>query len=254
MFQLHFLLLGLPYTLLFFTFTFIGYKKKRFKIEKPLDVVFFILLMLSGFGISILVKSIFPYLPTTAYLIYFYSIITAFGFLVFAYGDPKAEILPFITIINLFMPVLIIVIGFPLIYIIAPRPERMEEFPIRKYEMEKIKTNVSKVKDSFILLEKKIEQHSAQVDSSFNKIIEEVETKNNELAAIEKEVQKVKSDLQYYHSLSTLSQEQSQAIIDTMNRNKWVDYLVGLISGIISSLIVYYFSKRSTRTRFTRSL
>jgi len=111
-----------------------------------------------------------------------------------------------------------------------------------------IVTNLARIKDSIEELEKQLMIESQSIDTLSDAVVEELERHSNELEDLKKEQAEVMTQLEYYKSLTSLTEDQTQSVVSALNRSRYVDYLVGFGIGILTGgffivLQNYYFRK-----------
>ena len=73
------------------------------------------------------------------------------------------------------------------------------------------------------------------MEFGIDRIIADLENKANDIIELEKKETKLKAELEYYSTLNSITQDQSETIIKLLRQNKLLDYVIGFIIGLTAS-------------------
>ncbi len=104
-----------------------------------------------------------------------------------------------------------------------------------------------RIKEALQNAESQLSIESRNIDTLTAILIREIEVKNSQLRDIRTELQSVRKELEHYKELASLTEEQAQAVINAMRREKYVDYLVGFGIGIITGGMLFFIQRISSR-------
>lgn len=85
-----------------------------------------------------------------------------------------------------------------------------------------------------------IESEKDKIDNALHALVKNVEEKSNEVLVLQNEHTKLLEDIEFYKSLSSLSEEQTKAVVENLNKGKHKDRAFGFVLGVISSLLATF--------------
>mgnify|MGYP001806312546 CR=1 FL=1 len=134
---------------------------------------------------------------------------------------------------------------FPIIMIIIMAPSIVSSFNQKDYtyneiDIRQIENSFSKIESSFKGIDKIIETETFNINELIAKTKKQIEDKNQELVNLNEQQNKLKTQLEYYKRLTSINEEQAQALLVALNRNKFLEYIVGFGIGLLSSIAASY--------------
>jgi len=121
---------------------------------------------------------------------------------------------------------------------------------VEKVNLVLLEKSIFNVKDKFNEIEDLIEKESNNIDHIFSEISDELQSKNESLNQMQLREQELIRQIEYYKNLSSLSKEQTNAVVKALSQNNTLNYIISFILGILSSGIVWFL----TRIKFTRKI
>jgi len=125
--------------------------------------------------------------------------------------------------------------------------------PPSQISAEPIIESLDSIKESILNVEGEFMQLYTNIDTLSSTFIMEIQKRNDELRKLSEEQDRVLSELEYYKSLASLTEEQAAAVIGVLNRSRYIDYGVGILiglstGGLFFAFQYFYLSKRTSST------
>jgi hypothetical protein len=111
-------------------------------------------------------------------------------------------------------------------------------------DIEFIESSLGAIRDSLNLSAEKIKNEQNKIDLSAKQLLVELNKRNKELMKLIEQQRELKLQVEQYKALASLTKKQAEAVQIALEKNKYLDYIVGLLIGIVSSGLVAF------RTRF----
>lgn len=186
---------------------------------------------------------IFPFLVSLGFVI---------GRILAQESEPsKNEYYLFVPLITFLMVTIVMFVSaIPIaVFPYYSEPIRSTTMPeLKELSADPIIDNLSKIKRYLSDVELQLSEQSSNIDDLSTGLREFINEQNTELAEIFAEQEKVLAELDYYKSLASLSEEQSQAIIQALERNRYLDYVIGILIGLCTGglffLIQHFYFRR----------
>lgn len=99
--------------------------------------------------------------------------------------------------------------------------------------------SVERMQEALANVEEQVSVESKNIDNLMRVLVQEIEAKNEQLTSTRMELERLSKEVEHYKTLASLSEEQAQAVVDALNRARYIDYFVGFISGLASSAVVF---------------
>jgi len=80
-----------------------------------------------------------------------------------------------------------------------------------------------------------ISQEQQKIDDAAKQLISELENRNAKLTLLKDEHRLLMKQVEQYKALASLTERQTEAVVLALERNKYLDYLVGFLIGVMSS-------------------
>jgi len=110
--------------------------------------------------------------------------------------------------------------------------------------------SLGKIKQSFVSAQERIEKEKTKIDQSAERLLASLEAKNTELRNLESEQNKLRTEVAYYKELVSMTEPQVEAIRNMLGRGRYVNYILGFIIGVTSSVTAYGIVKVGPRLKF----
>ena len=135
---------------------------------------------------------------------------------------------------------LIILVSWLFLPIIQARFLQNHDLPtvISGIDLEFIDASLKNIQQSLSVATESIKREQKTVEGSATRLINELENRNSQLKKLNEEQQLLRRQIEKYKALASLTEKQAEAVRLALERNKYIDYVVGLIIGIISSGLV----------------
>lgn len=175
-----------------------------------------------------------------------YSLLIIFLLRQFFNFYPKLWIISTLLALNL----LIFVISIPVSVISGLRnggDDSQKEIQVHEISIDFMGESLKNIQESFTALQENIDQESKQVKQSISELLKEVSQKNAELRNQKKKQEELLATIKHYETLLTVTKEQSKEIRLSLQGDKYIDYLVGLLIGIASAVVMYFLPKLARR-------
>lgn len=117
------------------------------------------------------------------------------------------------------------------------------EISSEELDLSSIKSSLEDIVNSFINVSKNVEIQSLQLQDSANRLLNEVQSKENELQILNNKIQKVTNELQHYRALSEISEKEAKAIVTSLNQVKLTGRVISFFFGILSALVGRWLSE-----------
>ena len=152
---------------------------------------------------------------------------------------------------------MIILIIFPLFILIFLTPKVLSSLSENnivsdKIDISQIEKSFSNIESSFYDIDKIIESETSNINKLISQIKTQIESKNQELKQLNEQQNRLLEEVEHYKKLSSINREQADALLVALNRNKYLEYIIGFAIGILSSLAAGYIfivlMKRKTAT------
>ncbi len=109
--------------------------------------------------------------------------------------------------------------------------------------LEEIELSIEKIKSKFAEVDRLIKNESSNIDQLFVELIQELNLKNETLKRMQDRELQLLQRIEYFEDLSSLSEEQTKAIVQALDRNKNYDLAISFVIGFCSSLLVWALSQ-----------
>ena len=103
--------------------------------------------------------------------------------------------------------------------------------------------SVSNIRTALGTLLKGIEGERAKLDVAIKSLTENLEKRNQELASLQSELKTLRTEVEQYRQLASMSGAQAEAVAAMIQKGKYWDYVIGFLVGIGSSATVVAFTK-----------
>jgi len=105
-------------------------------------------------------------------------------------------------------------------------------------DVDLLKKSFKKISDKYEEIDLAISSETENIKREIELTLKKVEEKNEEIKLLKKRESDLISQVKYYKNLSSLTKEQSDAVVQALERNKSFDYLIGGVVGFIASFFV----------------
>jgi hypothetical protein len=175
-------------------------------------------------------------------LIIISHLITTFAILV------NNRVFDFLMVMNTVFPILLLGVMIPKILTTFNN----DEYTSNEIDISLIEKSFSNIESSFKEIDEIIETETSYINELIIKTRTQIESKNSELKELNQQQIELQEQMEQYKQLSTISEEQAKALLVALNRNKYLEYLIGFGIGLLSSIAAAYiftlFKKRKTVT------
>lgn len=93
------------------------------------------------------------------------------------------------------------------------------------------------MEDSIASAIRDIEHEQANIKEAASTLSREIELKNQLIRQLENERSALLTQIQQQQALAALTKDQAEAVRDSLSRGKYVDYFIGFVIGVISSIV-----------------
>lgn len=107
-----------------------------------------------------------------------------------------------------------------------------------------IQITVANIKSGFKQLENSISNETEKIDKIMTQLSNKIDEKSRELESIKVKEKDLINEIENYKIISNLSKNEADAIIKVFNKDKYKDYIIGFIIGLLSSVLVSIFDPR----------
>lgn len=121
---------------------------------------------------------------------------------------------------------------------------------LKLIDIKTIEVSFNKIKEKYSSIERTVKEESKNIDDMVSKALVSINQTNKELEDLRKREIKLKNEIEYLKGLASISEEQSKVIVETLSKNKYLDYLVGGLLGFIASLAVAFIANPKLIERF----
>lgn len=200
---------------------------------------------------TLLVYQSHPTLSITTYILTLISLLTL-RFLIFPIVDKTTDFPKVFNVLQFvlaFLPVLILLITLPTMYIsYSGKNSKTEISLISTFEIEE---SFSNIQQSFKDIDLVITKETNNIDDLLGLLKTSIEEKNNQLIELNKQQEEMLKQIEYYKELSKISEKQSKALVQALNKDKYTEYAIGLFLGLISSFLASMIYSRIVRLKTT---
>jgi hypothetical protein len=185
--------------------------------------------------------SYYAYLVNHTYGIFHYSVILIFSIVLLVLDTKKISNYTLIQGSTLIINLVIILFMFIAVVPVAVIPyfsgtqEQKSLAFSQDISPKPILDNLGIIKESIEDTKDKLSIEVESIDKLASVLVGEIEKKNDELVHIENERNLALEELEYYKSLASLNKDQADAILKTINKPKYLDYIIGLVIGFVTS-------------------
>lgn len=149
----------------------------------------------------------------------------------------------------------IIVVAAPFLIIAKPLQQKPLTTKIEKIpDFLSIKMSLDTIRNSFSYMNKKVNLEIKNVDDIVETVLQNIETKQKELNTITKSIEKMSKEIEHYRHISSLSKEQAKAVNLSLQRFRYIDYIIGFVIGLFSSFLASVFARRLQLLRKNKTL
>ena len=140
-----------------------------------------------------------------------------------------------------YLPLLITLISLPVVvFVFDGQIISQEKITIEEFDVKAIEQKLENIKLSFNKAENKIREETRAIDKTMDAVLEEINKKNNVLINTKKETKRIQAEIEQYKALASLTESQIKSVVSALDKGKYIDYFIGLLSGMFSSLLVYW--------------
>lgn len=108
-----------------------------------------------------------------------------------------------------------------------------------EFNAESFTKRFSRMREALTDIEGKISLETKNIDHSITELTYEIEQRNKQLKDLRDQQASLEDQVEQYKKLASLTQEQTQAVIEVLRKGKYIDYTVGFIIGILSGGIFF---------------
>jgi len=151
----------------------------------------------------------------------------------------------FISVIGFLIVITLFIIVIPVAVIPHFRPQApltSAHIP-SEISTESFTKSFSRIRYVLSDIERKISKETTNIDNSIIALIKEINARNEQLRALHGEQSRLSEQVEYYRKLASLTEEQTQAVIQALQRGKYTDYIIGFIIGLLSSGVFFALQK-----------
>lgn len=186
----------------------------------------------------------FAYNINPIYGIVHYGLILSYGIFTLLYSykifrNQFIIITGFLIVITLF----IIVIPVAVIPHFRPQAPLTSAHIPSEISAESFTKSFSRIRYVLSDIERKISKETTNIDNSIIALTKEIDARNEQLLALRAEQSRLSQQVEYYRELASLTEEQTQAVIQALQRGKYIDYIIGFIIGLLSSGVFFALQK-----------
>ncbi len=103
--------------------------------------------------------------------------------------------------------------------------------------------SLDQIGNSFQDVEKAIKSERGKIEISIQKLLSDFEKSKKDLEKVSEQQKQLKAEAEYYKQMASLTKAQARAVESMLRRSKYVDYFIGFLVGIASSVTAIILSK-----------
>ncbi|MCX6829708.1 MAG: hypothetical protein NT002_10575 [candidate division Zixibacteria bacterium] len=110
---------------------------------------------------------------------------------------------------------------------------------LQRLDISAIEKRLDHIRASLNAVQRSVKDEGNEIETAIDTLLAGIKEKNTELQKMNEKQHELLAEIDRYRNLASITEKQAEAVAERFRRGKYLDYIIGLIVGVISAIIGY---------------